>query len=77
VGQPGWDTITAEYLTHEILVVVDEGIDTVLASHIDEFLHVVEVGFVVLILSWLNTRPHHSQADAVEAYSRAVHHILL
>lgn len=77
MSQPSGNAISTEYLSHDVLMVINKSVDPMLASHIDQFLHHIQIGLIVMVLLRLHTRPHHTQTDTVETILSAVGHVLL
>jgi hypothetical protein len=77
MSKPSWYAITAEYFPHDVLMVVNECIDSMFACHVDKIFHDIKVGFIILVFLGLHSCPHHSQTDAIETEARAINYILL
>ena len=59
------NSLTTNHTGKDVLVGIDEGVDTSLTELVDEDLDLVEVGVVVDVALALNTLPHHAEADEV------------
>ena len=76
INQPCRYTIPTKFFSNQILMEIDQCINSVLSSHVDQFLHCVKISLIVPIFFRFNSSPHHAQSDSIVAQFGAVNHIL-
>lgn len=62
-----WDALSANRSCEDILMRVNEGVDTLLAELSDEFINLCEVSEVVFTAGAFDGLPHNAESDKVHA----------